>query len=63
MKNSTPEILRLARIEAWREKRFKQALGAGDTKRGLRAAELFTAVSGRIDQVVLTNVKPYRDTV
>ena len=58
---SSPEILRRERSYQWAERCMERAIEAGNQHRAQRGAMLTTALHKRMDELVFSNVGPYRN--
>ena len=61
VRQKSPEILRLSRIEERYKDRFKRALREADQATAYRAMERYVAVAARADGIALSAVSRYRD--
>jgi len=56
----TPANLRLSRIEKWAKERFERRIRDRDASAAMRAANFYTAIARRADEIVLHNVSSCR---
>jgi hypothetical protein len=61
MRQKSPEILRLIRIEERYKRRFEQALRDADQATAYQAMERYVAVASHADRVAVGAVTPYQD--